>query len=122
MESDPNVSHFLKQTLYDGIQQLGSDVHEVVVGKSMLKSCKFSHQRYHAHIEAQKKKHTAGDVEEIGKQVRLEIEECKKKQRRLETDVARIKYNNLLHKCILLCSTYSSHHGDFTTFPTIRNV
>ena len=34
------------QTVYDGIQQMGCNVHEVVVDKSILKSCKFSRQRY----------------------------------------------------------------------------
>ena len=60
---------------------MGYDIHEVVVDKAMLKSCTFSSQTYHAHIEASKEKHKPGDMEEKRKQVRLEIEECKKNQR-----------------------------------------
>ena len=65
-----------------------------------FKSCMFYSQIYHAHIEAQKEKHKAGDVEETRKQICLEIEESKKKQRRLESDASK-----LLAKTDKLCET-----------------
>ena len=44
------------RTVYDGISQMEGKVHEVVISKEVLQSCKFSHQRYRAHVEEQKEK------------------------------------------------------------------
>ena len=47
------------RTVYDAVKQMACKVHEVVVDKEMLQSCKFSRQRYCAHMEEQKEKSKA---------------------------------------------------------------
>ena len=42
--------------VYDAVKQMQCDVHVIVIGKEMLKSCKASHQRYLLHVEEQKQK------------------------------------------------------------------
>lgn len=84
--------------VYDGISQMECKVHEVVISKEMLQSCKFSHQRYRAHVEEQKEKNKTSAAEEKKKEIRLEVDECKKKEHRLEGDA-----NRLLTKADKLC-------------------
>ena len=84
------------RTVYDEINQMECRVPEVVISKGMLQSCKFSHQQYRAHVVKQKNKTSA--AEEKKKEIWLEVDECKKKEHRLE-EVA----NRLLTNADKLC-------------------
>ena len=75
--------------VYDAVKQMQCDVHVIVIGKEMLKSCKASHQRYLVHVEEQKQK-KASEMDEKTKQQQLEVAEFKKKLMRLEADSDRL--------------------------------
>ncbi|KAK2156674.1 hypothetical protein LSH36_207g01016 [Paralvinella palmiformis] len=57
------------QTVYDGITKMECKVHEVVISKEMLQSCKFSHQRFHTRMEKQKEKSKASAADEKIKEI-----------------------------------------------------
>ncbi|KAK2163663.1 hypothetical protein LSH36_75g01032 [Paralvinella palmiformis] len=73
-------------------------VHEVVMSKEMLLSCKFSHQRFRIHMEINKEKSKSSAAYEKIKVIRLEMDECKIKEHMLEADA-----NTLLDKPDKLC-------------------
>lgn len=84
--------------VYDAVKQMQCDVHEIFIAKEMLKSCKASHQRYLVHVEKQKQKKKANEMDEKTKQQQLEVAEFKNKLVRLEADSDR-----LLAKADRLC-------------------
>ena len=72
--------------VYDAVKHLQCEVHEIIIGKEMLKSCKASHQRYLMHIEEQKQKKKSNETCQKIKAQETEIMEMKKKIVRLEAD------------------------------------
>ena len=86
------------RTVYDAVKQMACKVHEVVVDKEMLQSCKFSRQRYCAHMEEQKEKSKAAAAASKITEAKHEVDECKKKERRLEEEA-----NRLITKADKLC-------------------
>ena len=73
-------------------------VHEVVINKEMKQSCMFYHQRFCTHMKKQKEKGKASAADEKIQEIRLEVDECKNKEHRLEADA-----NGLIDKADKLC-------------------
>jgi hypothetical protein len=76
--------------VYDGVKQLQCEVHDIVIGKEMLVSCRASHQRYQTHMEEQKQKKKASEAEDRRKLLQQEVNDCKKKEQVLQADAARL--------------------------------
>ena len=53
-------------------------MHEIIIGKEMLRSCKALHQRYLMHLEEQKQKKKSNEMYEKIKTQEAEIMEIKK--------------------------------------------
>ena len=83
---------------YDGLNEMECELHDVVITKEMVRSCRHSHMRYYAHVEEQNKNKKDEEMETRRKKLRLEVDECKKKEHRLEADA-----NRLLDKADKLC-------------------
>ena len=71
--------------VYDGVSLLECSAHDVPINKEMLKSCRNARSRYKLYQEDQKRAEAAEATVKKRKMLLVELEECKKKKRMLES-------------------------------------
>ena len=91
--------------IFDGVQALGCNIHDIVVTKKMLESCRMARNRYKIFLDQQKEQKKTSEKEQHAQKLKEEVASCRKKQQSLETESAQ-----LLDKADLLCDEAETKH------------
>ena len=72
--------------VFDGVQALGCNIHDIVVTKKMLESCRMARNRYKIFLDQQKEQKKTSEKEQHAQKLKEKVASCRKKQQSLETE------------------------------------